>query len=325
MFMIRQIISSLLNREDQHIREQCSRIIVDSLLANKGRHHLMIFLFILCGCQSDISVVDQKETEVVVDSYIQTEKIDEIDVLVSLDTSGSMSDNYDDVATGMEVLRADIENLTLDYQFGYITMDPANLSYLGPYTASSSAIDMLMAPNLLPSTNLEEGFGATYTFLNSEEGLEFRRPEADFLLFLISDEDEQSAITTDLFYDWLQDEFSGVRHDAVTITQLEGSECGYTYDIGYKYEELAHLYNKDPIDICAEDWSVWLSESSYLTELKDHVALSKDDPIVESIVVYVDKESISSWSYNKDSNIVYLDSVPDYGSLVEVGYKIFID
>ena len=58
-----------------------------------------------------------------------------------------------------------------------------------------------MAPNLLPNTFYEEGFGATYTFLDSEEGLAFRRPEAAFLLFLISDEDEQSAITTDLFYD----------------------------------------------------------------------------------------------------------------------------
>ena len=325
MSMISWIISSLFKRGDRYNREQCSRTIVDSLLLSKGRHHLMIFLFILLGCQSDISVVDKKETEVIVDSYIQTEKIEAIDVLISLDTSGSMSDNYDDVATGMEVLRTDIENLTLDYKFGYITMDPASISYLGPYTSSSSAIDMLMAPNLLPFTGLEEGYGATYTFLNSEEGLEFRRPEADFLLFLISDENEQSAITTDLFYEWLQDTFSGVRHDVVTITQLEGSECGYAYDIGYKYEELAHLYKKDPIDICEEDWSVWLSDSSYLTELKDYVALTKDEPVVESIVVYVDKETISGWSYNKDSNTVYLDSVPDYGSLVEVGYKVFID
>jgi hypothetical protein len=276
----------------------------------------------LIGCTGDYQVVDRSKTRVVVDSYIQTEKIEEIDVLIALDTSGSMSDNYDDVATGMEILRVDIENLTLDYQFGYTTMDPNRLSYLGPYDSSSSAIDMLMAPNLLPTTGLEEGFGATYTFLNSEEGLEFRRPEADFLLFLISDEDEQSAITTNLFYDWLQDEFYGVRHDVVTITQLEGSECGYTYDIGYKYEELAHLYNKDPIDICAEDWSVWLSDSSYLTELKDYIALSESEPIIESIVVYIGGEYTGDWEYLESSNTVQLGFVPDYGELVEIGYKV---
>ena len=113
------------------------------------------------GCQSDVSIVNQKETRVIVDSFVQADQLGELDVLVVLDTSGSMSDNYEDVADGMEILRQDIESLTLDYQFGYITMDQTNLSYLGPYDSSSTAIDMLMAPSLLPMTGLEEGFAAT--------------------------------------------------------------------------------------------------------------------------------------------------------------------
>ena len=277
---------------------------------------------LIIGCTGDYQVVDRSETRVVIDSYIQANKIEEIDVLISLDTSGSMRDNYEDVAQGMELLRGDIESLTLDYQFGYITMDTTQLSYVGPYDSTSNAIDMLMAPSLLPSTSLEEGFGATYSFLDSEEGLAFRRPEAAFLLFLISDEDEQSAITTDLFYDWLQAEFTDVRHDVVAITQLEDSECGYTYDIGYKYEELSYLYNKDPIDICAEDWSVWLSDSSYLTELKDYIFLSEEKPIIESIVVYVGGEYTTDWNYIEESNKIQLGFVPNYGELVEAGYKV---
>tara|TARA_Y100000034_G_C6788633_1_gene352916 strand:+ start:57 stop:938 length:882 start_codon:yes stop_codon:yes gene_type:complete len=277
---------------------------------------------LVIGCTGDYQIIDKSETRVVVDSYIQTEKIEELDVLISLDTSGSMYDNYEDVANGMEILKIDIENLTLDYQFGYITMDPYRLGYVGPYDSSSSAIDMLMAPSLLPSTSLEEGFAATYGFLSSEEGLDFIRPEADFLLFLISDEEEQSAITAPIFYDWLHEEFVDVRHDVVAITQVEDSECGYAYDIGYKYEEIANLYNKDAIDICAEDWSVWLSSSSYLTELKDYIVLSETDPIIESIVVYVGGEYTRDWEYIEESNTVQLDFVPDYGVLVEAGYMV---
>tara|TARA_B100000131_G_scaffold312615_1_gene346904 strand:+ start:271 stop:978 length:708 start_codon:yes stop_codon:yes gene_type:complete len=232
-----------------------------------------------------------------------------------------MSDNFEDVGNGMELLRGDIESLTLDYRFGYITMDSTNLGYVGPYESSSTAIDMLMAPSLLPTTMYEEGFAATYSFLMSEDSIFFRRPEADFLLFLISDEDEQSAITSDLFYDWLQDEFSGVDHDVVSVTQLEDSECGYTYDIGKKYEEIAVLYNKDPIDICAEDWSVWLSQSSFLTSRISSIELS-EQPIEDSIVVYVNGEAIYGWSYDSDLNTVFLNSVPDYNSFVEVGYKV---
>ena len=245
------------------------------------------------GCSGDYQVVDQKEVRVIVDSYIQSEKIDEIDVLIALDTSGSMSDNYEDVADGMEILRSDIESLTLDYQFGYITMDPTNLSYIGPYNSSSTAIDMLMAPSLLDSTRFEEGFGATYTFFGTEEGLAFRRPGADFLLFLISDEDEQSAITADLFYDWLHDEFKDVSHDVVCVVNPDDGNVQNTWsnEIGYKYIELSDLYGKDVVDLKAEDWSVWLSDSSYLTQLKDYVNLSESHPILESIIVYVNQES----------------------------------
>ena len=282
-------------------------------------------LFLCISCAADYQVSDKSEVRVVIDSYVQPDKLEKLDVLVVLDTSGSMTDNYDDVADGMEMLRADIESLTLDYQFGYITMDPTRPGYLGPYDANSSAIDMLMAPSLLPMTNLEEGFAATYNFFSSMEPYDFSRPEADFLLFLISDEDEQSAITSDLFYEWLHDDFKHVNHDVVTITQLEESECGYAYDIGEKYEELALLYGKNALDICAEDWSVWLSDSSYLTQRKDYIHLSEEDPIVESIVVYVDQVITQNWSYKKASNKIELGFIPDHGSVVEVGYNVYKD
>ncbi len=277
------------------------------------------------ACTPDYQVTDTKEVKVVVDSYAQAERLGALDVLVVLDTSGSMTDNYDDVADGMDILRSDIESLTFDYRFGYITMDPGDLSYLGPYDASTSAIDMLMAPSLLPTTTLEEGFATTYSFFSSEEIQDFRREVGDFLLFLISDENEQSAISTDLFYDWLHDEFKDVNHDVVAITQLEGSSCGYTYDIGYKYEDLANLYGKEPIDICEEDWSVWLADSSYLTQRKDSIVLSEPDPIFESIVVYVDNTAIYEWEYIGETNTVQLGFVPDYGSIVEVGYNVYVN
>tara|TARA_Y100001973_G_C5183310_1_gene326247 strand:+ start:355 stop:1236 length:882 start_codon:yes stop_codon:yes gene_type:complete len=282
--------------------------------------------FLAIGCSPDYQVTDTKEVKVVVDSYIQAKKLESLDVLVVLDTSGSMHDNYEDVADGMEMLRSDIESLTLDYRFGYITMDPTNLSYVGPYDASSTAIDMLMAPSLLGSTLYEEGFAATYTFFDSEESGDFRRPEADFLLFLISDEDEQSAISADLFYDWMHDEFKDVNHDVACVVHPDdGSGGHWSAEIGYKYEELSDLYGKDVVDLQAEDWSVWLSDSSYLTQLKDYILLSEQEPILESIIVYVNQEAIYDWVYLEETNAIKLGVVPDYGSVVEVGYNVYVD
>jgi len=292
----------------------------------KGRYvFISSFLLFFSACTSDIALVDQKETRVVVDSFVQAEQIEELDVLVSLDTSGSMHDNFEDVGSGMDILRMDIESLTLDYKFGFITMDPTNLGYVGPYGSSSSTIDLLLAPSLLPSTTWEEGFAATYSFLNSEDGIDFRRPNADFLLFLISDEEEQSTIAASIFKEWLEEEFKSIKHDIVCIVNPDdGTGSSWGYEIGYKYIELSNLYGKDVIDIESEDWSVWRSESSYLTQRKDYVELSESDPILNSIVVYVNSEITYDWYYIENSNVVQLNFVPDYGELVEVGYKVLL-
>ena len=296
-----------------------------------GQLYNKIALFLLClltliSCQSDFSVTDKKETRVVIDSFIQSNKVEELDVLVVLDTSCSMGDNFANVSSGMELLRIDIESLTLDYKFGYITADSSNLGFVGPYDSSSTPIDMMMAPGLLPQTINEEGFAATYAFLSSEAGLEFSRQDSDFLLFLISDEDEQSSITAQMFQDWLHTLFVDVNHDIVSITTLYGSEsdCGFVWDYGWKYEELAVLYNKSALDICDEDWSLWLSESSFITKRQDSIELTEVEPIVKSIVVYVDGSTTWDWEYVEEINTIQLDFIPDYGSLIEVGYKVFI-
>ena len=297
-------------------------VYIEVLIVNKLATAMLLVLSL--GCSSDISVHEQRETRVVVDSYVQPDQLEELDVLVVLDTSGSMSDNYNDVADGMDILRMDIESLTLDYQFGYITMDPTNPSYVGPYDASSSAIDMLMAPNLLPMTMPEEGFASTYSFFSSIEPYDFRRPEADFLLFLISDEDEQSSITADLFYEWMHSEFQGVKHDVVCIVNPDdGTGNSWANEIGYKYIELANLYGKDIMDLQSDDWSAWLSDSSYLTHKKDYMYLSDPEPILETIVVYVDQSAIYDWDYIPESNMIQLGFLPDHGSLVEVGYQVY--
>ena len=85
------------------------------------------------------------------------------------------------------------------------------------------------------------------------------------------------------------------------------------------------LYGKDIMDIHEDDWSAWLSASSYLTDRKNSIVLSNENPIVDSIIVYVDQVEIYDWSYKEKTNIVQLEHVPDYGQLVEVGYKIYME
>ena len=284
---------------------------------------LILFPLIISGCSSDIAIIDKKETRVVVDSFIQPDPIEKLDILVALDTSGSMNDNYEDVGNGMDLLRSDIESLTLDYRFGFITADSTYYNYLGPYDSGSSSIDLLLAPTLLGAQQGEEPFASTYSFFNSEDIIFFRRSDADFLLFLISDEDEQSGIPPALFKEWMDEEFKEVSHDVVAIAQPENGSCGTIVDVGRRYIELSALYEKDVIDICSEDWSIWLSESSFLTRLLDSIELS-EVPVSGSIVVYLNNQITYEWSYSNFENIVHLDFTLDYGDLIEVGYEVEI-
>ena len=86
-------------------------------------------LLLLLSCSTDYTVttkttetviVDPPPTEVVVDSLIQPSSPEAIDVLMVLDTSCSMNDNYEQVSRGVEILRGDIEDITYDYKIGFI-------------------------------------------------------------------------------------------------------------------------------------------------------------------------------------------------------------
>ena len=148
------------------------------------KYSLLKYLFILfiVGCTSDIALHEQKKDHVVVDSFVQPYQVTQLDVLVVVDTSGSMNDNFESVGTGIDALRMDIEYLTLDYQFGFITTDANNLSFIGPYTSSSNAIDVMLAPSLLTSAAGEAGFESTYVFYNDEISSSFFRDDSDFFI-----------------------------------------------------------------------------------------------------------------------------------------------
>lgn len=274
------------------------------------------------GIQYDV-VEEIQPTTVIIDSFIQQSPPEHLDVLIILDTSCSMSDNYENVASGVDLLRADIEKMTSDYKIGYINTSLRTPYFVGPFDQNSSVIDMLMAPYTLGPDSVEEGFAAMYEFTTQTiEGEDFFRPNTDKLFIFVSDEDEQSSIPADIFHDWLLTEFSNIQHDVVTIVLTEDSICDNAYSamIGTKYIELSARYFKDAIDLCS-DWGLWLSNSTFLVGIVDELPLTRL-PVIESIVVYQNGIEIQGWIYDATANMILLDSEPSPGDLLEVGYVI---
>lgn len=262
-------------------------------------------------------------TAVVVDSFIQPSPPEKLDVLIVLDTSGSMNDNFQQVSTGVELLRGDIEALTLDYKIGFINSGLMSPYFAGPYDYTSDSIDFLLAPYALGADWYEKGFQSMHAFItNTPEGVGFFRGDADKLIIFVSDEDEQGAIPTNIFHDWLVGKFEGVQHDVVAIVQVENGECvlNWEQDIGQKYIDLVAYYGKVGIDICS-DWEAWLAHSTFLVGEINYINLTKQ-PLSDSIVVYRNGLETELWYYLPETNTVYLDFVPDPGELIEVGYVV---
>ena len=291
----------------------------------------LLFLGTLLGalsCQPDYGmsyeVVEEiQPTEVVVDSFMQPKPPEKLDVLIVVDTSCSMNDNFQQVSVGVELLRGDIEKLTLDYKIGFINSGLVSPYFAGPYDYTADPIDFLLAPYLLGPDWYEQGFQSMYEFVTTTpEGAGFFRDDADKLIIFVSDENEQGAIPTNVFHDWLVEKFELVQHDVVAIIQLENGECplNWEYDVGQKYIDLVAYYGKVGIDICS-DWEAWLGDSTFLVGEIDYINLSQT-PLEDSIVVYRNGLETQLWYYLYDTNTVYLDFVPDPGELIEVGYVV---
>ena len=282
------------------------------------------------GCSADYSIIEGQVTKIEeihpsdihVDSFIQPSKPEQIDVLVLLDTSCSMNDNYNQVSTGIELLRNDLNLVTNDYNIAFINTSLRDPYFAGTFDNTSSIIDFIIAPWTLGGDTIEAGFSALYDFTNSmPESVMFFRETADKLFIFVSDEEEQSGIPTNVFADWLRTEFSGVQRDVVSIVTVPDSECEYTdysANIGYKYIELAQHYGKNGIDICS-DWELWLSNSTFLVGPVDYIKLTYT-PVEESLKIYIDRFETEEWEYDKATNTVNLLRTPPEGSLVEAVY-----
>ena len=302
-----------------------------------------IKLFLLClfmmTCVTDYSVItnpdvivqdtsEEREVEVVVEYFVQPDKPENLDVLFVIDTSCSMSDNFENVSIGLDLLRGDIETLTYDYQIAMINSSLREQYYIGPFNTDSSAAEIFMGPYFLGRDAFEEPFTSLYQFTNTPEGQVFLRPDVDKLYIFVSDEPEQSVIPVAMFKEWMDDYHSEVQHDVVVIgiSDTSSEECRTFYrldpDDENRFLIFANYYNKMIIDICG-DFQLALADSSFLLSPITYKNLN-ETPIEDSIVVYKDGQIQQDWYYLSTTNTVYFEFEIEPNSIVKIGYNSYL-
>lgn len=291
------------------------------------------FFLSLCllTCANDYSVISNPEievidegpvTEVIVDYFVQPEPPENLDVLVVLDTSCSMSDNYENVSAGLDILRGDIEAITDDYQMGMINSSLEEPYFAGPIDSETSSMEIFLAPYALGSDRREEVFMSLYRFTETEIGQEFLRPDVDKLYIFVSDEPEQSPMPVYLFKDWMAEYHEDVNHDIVVIGINDQSDCDTYYQLDpnaeNRYLSFVTYYNKMIVDICG-DFQLALADNSFIVNRASYMQLSRI-PIEDSIVVYQDGVKEEMWYYLPETNTVYFEFELYDGAVTKVGY-----
>jgi len=269
---------------------------------------------------------EDKDEEVWVDSFVQQESFEKIDILWVIDRSCSMAVHDARLTNGVDVMMGALPS-DVNWRLKMITAGSKTQSTLFPLTRGDTAADALNMLNDLPNDPGEAGFDAVYDYVTSDPyGMTWLRSDAALLTVFVSDEEEQSSFTPPVFLTWYMATRSASFLSFVGNVNDADSVCPYTVHSqmrGKKYMDAVNGLGGVIVDICEEDWSPGVAEATDKIVPVDFVALTHI-PHEKSIRVFVDSVLVpgSDWVYDASLNEVSLVVEPPGGSLVEVVYTI---
>ena len=271
---------------------------------------------------------DPVDADVWVDSFVQPEPFDGIDIVWVLDKSCSMHDDEEEVLSGINTMMGALP-AGGSWRLNMIGITPAHAraSTEFPLVPGDDAGDALTMYENIPESTAEQGFLAIHDYMvENPYSATWMRSDAALLVVFVSDEEEQSSNffpeALD-FIDWYENQRDNV-YLASIIHDKPGPgytpDCRYSVrDFGERYLDATVLLGGVVIDICTTDWSTGVSEASSSIQPHERWLLTQT-PLDTTIVVFVDGVLFNDWMYNPVDNAVEFLTLPPGGSLVEIGY-----
>lgn len=317
--------------------------------------HLLFLLltFLLASCDQDYQIVVKEpeiiyeeievpvyievevpigtpteDVEIWVDSFVQVNAVDGVDIVWVIDTSGSMNAYQAQLLAGIELMMSALPDV--GWRLVMISTDPDEATVeqqfpLVPGDSIYDAEDMYDAMGRGPDEN---GFDAIYEYVESNPyAATWMRNDAALLVVFVSDEDDQSDImssSTDFISWYTSRRFGNVFLASIVMLASDVSVCDSLTpgsEVGLEYINATSLLFGTSVDICSDDWSPGVTDATTQIEPYESIALSKT-PVAETIRVFVNQSLYSDWSYDQSTNTVHFVVVPGGGALVEIGYVI---
>ena len=284
--------------------------------------------------------------DVIIDAFLQ-EGNNQTDILWVVDNSCSMYQEQNTLAANFSSFVSIIEAQNVDYQIGVVTTDVSDNGAL----QGSIPIITPSTPNpgqeFAANVNLgvygsawEKGMDSAWLALQpailGPGGLNdgFLRPLAGLRIIFVSDENDGSNL-----FPTVQDYvtfFQGLKNDpALVVTSditggLTGCQGNGTWAfIGTDYVTATNLTGGVSASICDANWSGIMNNLGWMSvSLADSFELSEPNPIVDTIVVYLNGVIVSvGWQYDAANNVVVFDfdHIPADQTQVDIEYAVYGD
>ena len=88
---------------------------------------------------------------------------------------------------------------------------------------------------------------------------------------------------------------------------------------------MTQRYNGEWYSICAADWGNQMQDLANTVAVRSMFSLDEPDPIETSIVVSVNGQIVSEWTYDPNTNSVVFDenSIPEPNQTIIIEYGIW--
>jgi hypothetical protein len=260
-----------------------------------------------------------------------------LDVLISIDKSGSMSDPLAQLRAALPTLLEGLSARGTDYHLGLVSEDDGCFSSTTFIDSGAPIEDQLELLDAMLSGGSGVFTEATFQLMlnalaTSEEDSGgcnegFLRGYADLALIGMSDEREQSpndwSYYVEVFRDLKADDDVVVVH-AITTDFPSGCD-GRSAGVGY-YEATLET-GGEFLSICAEDYTAHMEALLGAMATEDDTVVLSQEPVPETIAVEVDGAAVSSgWTYSGYDAGNYLsfasDALPAAGATITVSYTV---
>ena len=296
----------------------------------------ILSIFTMVGCNPEYAIVgeigkeyifievpgDDSNEDIWVDSFVQPEGTEGVDILWVIDRSCSMRDNEPLLFDGIDAM---INSLPVTgWRLNMISNSPPHVlnEQQFPLVPGDTVADAEAMYHNMNSGTYEMGFDALeeYLFFNSYAN-QWMRHDVPLLVVFVSDEEDQSNQTPTEFVQWYSSLRKNVYLASIVHVDPYESLCNVShYDVGQNSIDATNMLGGVVVDICSEDWAPGVTDASVQVKPYEEYELTHSPTDIDDIYVFVDGVPYYDWYYDRATNKVYFTVVPAGDQLVEIAY-----